>query len=88
MWTAEHRAAYMREYRAKHRNWIKVTERLWREKYREDINRRARRRYATDPEYRARILAAQRQRRRCTAAVGSAPLADKQTDRRQTDDGA
>lgn len=78
MWTAEHRAAYMREYRAKHRAGIKAMERLWREKYREDINRRARRRYATDPEYRARILAAQRQRRRCTAEVGSAPLADKE----------
>ena len=78
MWTAEHRAAYMREYRAKHRAGIKAMERLWREKYREDINRRARTRYATDPEYRARILAAQRQRRRRTAKVGSAPLADKE----------
>ena len=54
MWTAEHRATYMREYRAKHRDGIRAMERLWREKYREDINRRARRRYATDPEYRAR----------------------------------
>ena len=60
MWTAEHRAAYMREYRAKHRAGIKAMERLWREKYREDINRRARRRYAADPEYRARILTRQR----------------------------
>ena len=87
MWTAEHRAAYMREYRAKHSEWIKVTNRLWREKYREDINRRARARYRNDSAYRERILAAQRQRRRCTAAVGSAPLADKQTDRRQSDAG-
>lgn len=88
MWTKEKRAEYMREYRAKHRACIIAMEQAWRDKYREDINRRARRRYATDPEYRARILAAQRQRRRCTAAVGSAPLADKQTDRRQTDDEA
>ena len=73
MWTAEHRAAYIREYRAKHRAGIKAMERLWREKYREDINRRARMRYATDPEYRARILATQRAKRIA---------------RRQTDDGA
>lgn len=76
MWTAEHRAAYMREYRAKHRAGIKAMERLWREKYREDINRRARHRYATDPEYRARILAAQRQRR-----LGSAPSQKQEADR-------
>lgn len=73
MWTKEKRAEYMREYRAKHRDWIKVTERLWREKYREDINRRARHRYATDAAYRARILAAQHAKRMA---------------RRQTDDGA
>ena len=73
MWTAEHRATYMREYRAKHRDGIRAMERLWREKYREDINRRARHRYATDAAYRARILAAQRAKRMA---------------RRRTDDGA
>ena len=60
MWTAEHRAAYMREYRAKHRDGIRAMERAWRDRYREDINRRQRKRYATDPEYRARLLATQR----------------------------
>ena len=60
MWTAEHRAAYMREYRAKHREGILAMERAWKDKYREDINRRDRKRYATDPEYRARRLARQR----------------------------
>lgn len=60
MWTKEKRAEYMREYRARHRAGIKAMEKAWRDRYREDINCRARRRYATDPEYRARILAAQR----------------------------
>ena len=63
MWTAEHRATYMREYRAKHWDGIRAMERLWREKYREDINRRARKRYHTDAAYRERLLAKQRARR-------------------------
>lgn len=28
-WTAEYRQAYMREYRAKNRDWIRVTWKLW-----------------------------------------------------------
>ena len=33
---------------------IKAMEKAWRDRYREDINRRARHRYATDPEYRGK----------------------------------
>ena len=72
MWTTEKQAAYMREYRAKHREGIKAMERAWKNKYRDDINRRARKRYHEDAEYRERILArrrAARQRKRCTAEV-------------------
>lgn len=59
-WTKEQRAAYMREYRAKNREGIKIMEQAWRERYQDDINRRARKRYANDPEYRARLLAKQK----------------------------
>lgn len=74
IWTAEHRAAYMREYRAKNRAWIKLTGKLWREKYRDDINRRARKRYHEDAAYRARQLERQRLAR---AARKRATDADK-----------
>jgi len=69
-WTKEQRAAYMREYRAEHKDWMNVTAALWREKYREDINRRARKRYQSDPEYRARLLARQKAARQAKKRKG------------------
>ena len=77
MWTAEHRAAYMKEYRAKYREGIKAMEAAWKDKYRDDINRRARKRYHEDAAYRERLLAKAKSRR----------LA-KRTERRQPDAGA
>lgn len=40
MWTAEHRAAYMREYRAKHREWLRTLYALWYRKNGPERNRR------------------------------------------------
>lgn len=59
-WTKEYRAAYMREYREKHREWLRTTQSLWYGKYSEDICRRRRKRYHNDAAYRERILAQQR----------------------------
>lgn len=59
-WTKEYRAAYMREYRKKNRDWIRATYRLWADKYRDDRNRRNRKRYATDAAFRAKECARKR----------------------------
>lgn len=40
MWTAEQRAAYMREYRAKHRGWLRTLYALWYRKNGPERNRR------------------------------------------------
>lgn len=44
-WTKEERAAYMREYRKKNRDWIRVTFALWYQKNGAERNRRRRQRY-------------------------------------------
>lgn len=70
MWTREKRAEYMREYRARHRAGIKAMEKAWRDRYREDINRRARKRYNSDTEYRAQLLARQKAARKTKKQKG------------------
>ena len=54
MKTKEEIAAYMREYRAKHRKRLIEYGRAWYAAMGEEINRRRRKRYATDAEYRER----------------------------------
>ena len=44
-WTAEKRAAYMREYYRKNRDWIRVTFALWYRKNGPERNRRRRKQY-------------------------------------------
>ena len=78
MWTAEKQAAYMREYRAKHREGIKAMERAWKDKYRDDINRRARKRYHEDAEYRERVLERQRAARQRRQVQAPAPTQSAQ----------
>lgn len=63
-WTKEYRAAYMREYRKKHREWLRTLHNLWYDKYSEDICRRRKKRYHTDAAYRERMLAQQRAHRK------------------------
>ena len=44
-WTKEQRAAYMREYYKRNRDWIRVTFALWYQKNRAERNRRRRQQY-------------------------------------------
>ena len=46
IWTKDKRAAYMREYRAKNREWMRVTWQLWYQANRDARNRRRRKAYA------------------------------------------
>ena len=50
--TTEERAAYMREYRAKHREWMRTLYSLWYQKNGGERKRRYRARYAEDPAFR------------------------------------
>ena len=52
MKTKEQTAAYMREYLAKHREKLIAYGRSWYAAMGEEINRRRRKRYATDAEFR------------------------------------
>lgn len=52
MRTKDELAAYMREYRAKHRKHLIEYSRAWYAAMGEEINRRRRKRYATDAEFR------------------------------------
>ena len=52
MKTKEEVAAYMRDYRAKHREWLRTLQSLWQKKNGEERRRRYRNRYATDPAFR------------------------------------
>ncbi len=45
-WTKEYRAAYMREYREKHREWIRVTYAIWYKANRKARNARRRKAHA------------------------------------------
>ena len=45
-WTKEYRAAYMREYREKHREWLRVTYAIWYKANRKARNARRRKAHA------------------------------------------
>ena len=51
VWTKEYRAAYMKKYQAKHREWLRTLQTLWQQKNGEERRRRYRKRYASDPEF-------------------------------------
>jgi len=62
--TAEERAAYMKRYRAENREWLQTCYSLWVQKNGPEQNRRYRKRYATDPEFRRAELERRRRNRR------------------------
>jgi len=62
-WTREKRAEYMRKYRADNREWLRTLQTLWQQKNGEERNRRYRKRYATDPEFRRAELDRRRRNR-------------------------
>ena len=63
VWTKEYRAAYMKEYQAKNREWLRTLQTLWKQKNGAEKNRRYRKRYATDPEFRRAELERRRKYR-------------------------
>ena len=63
MKTKEEKAAYMREYRAKNREWLRTLYSLWQQKNGAERRRRYRKRYATDPDFRRAELERRRKYR-------------------------
>ena len=68
MKTKEEISAYMREYRAKHREWLTTLQTLWQQKNGEERRRRYRERYATDPAFRNAELERRRKYRKAVQA--------------------
>lgn len=64
--TPEEKAAYMREYRAKHREWMRTLYSLWYRENGEERKRRYRARYEADPEFRSAELGRRKKNRRKT----------------------
>ena len=64
MKTKEETAAYMRAFRAKHREWLRTLQTLWQQKNGAERRRRYRERYAKDPDFRRAELERRRKYRR------------------------
>lgn len=62
--TPEEKAAYMREYRAKHREWMRTLYSLWYQKNGGERKRRYRAHYAVDPDFRRSELARRKKNRK------------------------
>lgn len=62
--TTEERAAYMREYRAKHREWMRTLYSLWYRENGDGRKRRYRAHYAADPDFRRAELARRKKNRK------------------------
>ena len=59
-WTKEHRAEYMKRYRAENKEQIRANKRYWLDRHREENRQYQRDRYQNnkdDPEYMARMQA-------------------------------